>query len=128
MLYLYSFFKSFCYLVEKDDDNRDNNVFKLKKANNNMAELKKIEKNIYELPKEGAMNVTARIFASEKLLEKMKEDETLKQIQNVAMLPGIQKYAIALPDSHQGYGFNIGGVAAFDLNEGVISPGGVGLS
>ncbi len=91
-----------------------------------MTDLTKIEKNIYELPKTGAMKVAARIFASEKLLEKMKEDETLKQIQNVAMLPGIQKYAIALPDSHQGYGFNIGGVAAFDLNEGVISPGGVG--
>jgi tRNA-splicing ligase RtcB len=91
-----------------------------------MMEIKKISKNIYEIPKEGKMNVPARIFASETILEKMKEDKTIEQIKNVACLPGILKYAIALADSHQGYGFNIGGVAAFDMDKGVISPGGVG--
>lgn len=89
-------------------------------------DLKKVEKNIYEIPKEGNMNVTARIFASESLIKDIKEDKTLEQIRNVATLPGILKYAIALPDAHQGYGFPIGGVAAFDVDKGVISPGGVG--
>jgi len=89
-------------------------------------EIKKISKNIYEIPKEGKMNVPARIFASETILENMKKDKSLEQIKNVANLPGILKYAIALADSHQGYGFPIGGVAAFDLDRGIISPGGVG--
>ncbi len=88
--------------------------------------INKISKDIYEIPKEGKMNVPAKIYASEKILEKMKEDKSLEQIKNVACLNGILKYAIALPDSHQGYGFPIGGVAAFDMDEGVISPGGVG--
>ncbi|OGJ13280.1 hypothetical protein A3K82_01840 [Candidatus Pacearchaeota archaeon RBG_19FT_COMBO_34_9] len=88
--------------------------------------LKKISKNIYEIPKEGNMKVPARIFASEEILESIKKDKSIEQIKNVACLQGILKYAIALPDSHQGYGFNIGGVAAFDLEKGIISPGGVG--
>ena len=89
-------------------------------------ELKKISKNVYEIPKEGNMNVPGRIFASEAILENIKKDKTLEQVKNVATLPGILKFSIALPDSHQGYGFPIGGVAAFDLDKGVISPGGVG--
>jgi tRNA-splicing ligase RtcB len=88
--------------------------------------IKKISENIYEIEKFGKMNVPVRIFSSEKVLEKMKEDKTLEQAKNVSELPGIIKYSIALPDSHQGYGFPIGGVAAFDLEKGVISPGGVG--
>lgn len=91
-----------------------------------IMEIKRISKNIYEIPKEGNMKVPARVFTSEKILEKMKEDKTLEQIKNVACLNGILKNAIALPDSHQGYGFPIGGVAAFDLDKGIISPGGVG--
>ena len=91
-----------------------------------MTELKKISENIYEIPKEGNMKVPVIIFASESILENMKKDKTLEQIKNVASLKGILKNAIALPDSHQGYGFNIGGVAAFDMEKGVISPGGVG--
>ncbi|VVB82470.1 tRNA-splicing ligase RtcB [uncultured archaeon] len=91
-----------------------------------MEKVKKISKNIYELPKEKGMNVACRIFASEKILESIEKDKTLEQVKNVAHLPGILKYSIALPDSHQGYGFSIGGVAAFDLDKGVISPGGVG--
>lgn len=89
-------------------------------------QLKKISKIEWEIPKTGKMKVPALVFASEKLLSDMKEDKCLEQIKNVATLPGIVKNAIALPDAHQGYGFPIGGVAAFDLEKGVISPGGVG--
>jgi len=88
--------------------------------------LKKISEDIYEIPAEDGMNVPARIFASESILENIEKDKTLEQVKNVAHLPGILKYSIALPDAHQGYGFSIGGVAAFDLDKGVISPGGVG--
>ncbi len=91
-----------------------------------MAELKKLSNTEWEIPKSGKMKVPAVVFASPKLLEDIKRDKTLEQIKNVAMLPGIVKNAIALPDAHQGYGFPIGGVAAFDLEKGVISPGGVG--
>ena len=66
------------------------------------------------------------VFANESLLEKMQTDRTLWQCTNVAHLPGIYKYAVTLPDGHEGYGFPIGGVAATDYEEGVISPGGVG--
>lgn len=89
-------------------------------------DLKKISKNIYEIPKEGGMNVPGVIFVSENLLENIKKDKTLEQVRNVACLPGIIDKSIALSDAHQGYGFSIGGVAAFDLEKGVISPGGVG--
>jgi tRNA-splicing ligase RtcB len=89
-------------------------------------EVKKISKNIYEIPKERKMNVLGIVYASEKLMESIKKDKTLEQVKNVAQLPGILKASIALPDAHQGYGFSIGGVAAFDLDKGVISPGGVG--
>ena len=89
-------------------------------------EIKKISENIYEIQKEGKMNVPVRIYASEKILDNIKNDKTLEQAKNVAHLPGIINSSIALADAHQGYGFPIGGVAAFDLNSGVISPGGVG--
>jgi len=72
------------------------------------------------------MNVPGRVFASAKLLEKMKQDRTLTQCAGVATLPGIYKYSITLPDGHEGYGFPIGGVAALDFKEGGISPGGIG--
>jgi len=72
------------------------------------------------------MNVPVRIFASEKLLEKMKQDRTLEQGKNITFLPGIYKNAIVLPDGHEGYGFPIGGVAALDFEKGGISPGGIG--
>jgi tRNA-splicing ligase RtcB len=91
-----------------------------------MLELKKISKDVYEIQKSDKMNVPAMIFASENILRLVKEDKTIEQIKNVACLPGILKYAIALPDCHQGYGFPIGGVAGFDVDKGVISPGGVG--
>ena len=88
--------------------------------------IKKISKNVYGLLKEGCMNVPGIVYASEKILEDIKKDKTLEQVKNVACLPGILKNSITLTDAHQGYGFSIGGVAAFDLDEGIISPGGVG--
>ncbi len=90
--------------------------------------LKKISEYLYEIPASFRkdMKVPARIYADEKLLEKILEDKSLEQAVNVATLPGIQKYALAMPDIHQGYGFPIGGVAAIETKNGVISPGGIG--
>ncbi len=90
--------------------------------------LKKVSDYVWEIPKgyKPCMKVPARIFADETLIEKMKTDMTLEQAANVACLPGIYKYSIALPDAHQGYGFPVGGVAAMDMENGVVSPGGIG--
>lgn len=90
--------------------------------------LERVNDYVWEIPKsyKDGMNVPARVFANEKLLNEIKQDKTLDQITNVAFLPGIQEFSIALPDAHQGYGFPIGGVAAIDYEEGVISPGGIG--
>jgi len=92
-----------------------------------MPEIKKINEYEWRIEKQGAMNVPVIIYASEKLLEKMKQDDTFKQAMNVATLKGIQKASYVMPDGHMGYGFPIGGVAAMDLESGVISPGGVGF-
>lgn len=92
----------------------------------NTIKLKKISDIEWEIPKQGAMNVPGKIFASEKLLKDIQNDISLQQVKNVAMLPGIIKASFAMPDTHQGYGFPIGGVAAFDLDKGIVSPGGVG--
>ena len=73
------------------------------------------------------MRVPARIYASRELLEDAFRDESLKQLVNTATLPGIVKYALAMPDIHEGYGFPIGGVVATKYPDGVISPGGVGF-
>jgi len=86
----------------------------------------KVSENVWEIPKQGKMNVAAQIYASDKLMEAISKDKTLNQVQNVACLPGILMRSIAMPDAHQGYGFSIGGVAAFDVKKGVVSPGGVG--
>src|SRR5690606_35907610 len=69
----------------------------------------------------------AVIFASEELIRAIRNDQSLEQAANVAMLPGIVGPALAMPDIHQGYGFPIGGVAAMDMDSGVVSPGGVGF-
>lgn len=89
-------------------------------------ELRKINDFVWEIPKQGDMKVPALIYASAKLLESVKRDLTLQQARNVACLPGIQRMSYVMPDAHQGYGFPIGGVAAFDMDSGIISPGGVG--
>lgn len=91
-------------------------------------EIKRISDTIWEIPlsyKPG-MNVPARIYASEKLLNQM-DDGVFDQITNVATLPGILKYAFCMPDGHWGYGFPIGGMAAMNPETGVISPGGIGF-
>src|SRR6185503_16680126 len=90
--------------------------------------LVRITDSEWELPRSGAMRVPGRVFASEKLLESIRDDPCLEQVTNVACLPGIVSASIAMPDIHWGYGFPIGGVAAFDPKEGgVISSGGVGF-
>ncbi|MEW6027064.1 MAG: RtcB family protein [Planctomycetota bacterium] len=91
--------------------------------------LNKITDYLWEIPQsaQGCMNVPGRIYASGKLLEIVGEDKSPEQVANVACLPGIVNYSLAMPDIHWGYGFPIGGVAAFDIEKGgIISPGGVG--
>jgi tRNA-splicing ligase RtcB len=89
--------------------------------------LEKISDYMWSIPKyKPGMRVPGMVFANDDLMEKMRTDRTLWQCSNVAHLPGIYKYAVTLPDGHEGYGFPIGGVAATDHDEGVISPGGVG--
>ncbi len=87
---------------------------------------KKIAPATYEIPREGNMRVPGLIIATAELMKSEELQEPLKQVRNVACLPGIVGYSIAMPDIHWGYGFPIGGVAAMDAEEGVISPGGVG--
>jgi tRNA-splicing ligase RtcB len=89
-------------------------------------QLEKISPYCYEIPKSGTMNVPGRVFMSGRMAGVLPEEEALKQVANVAALPGILKASMAMPDMHWGYGFPIGGVAAFDWDGGVISPGGVG--
>ncbi len=89
-------------------------------------DLKKINDALWEIPRKGGMRVPARIYATEKMLPAILSDKAPEQAMNVAHLPGIINYSLAMPDMHWGYGFPIGGVAAFDLQDGIISPGGVG--
>lgn len=95
-------------------------------AEKRKIELKKIDDYRWLIPREGKMLVDGLIYADETLLQDIHLDESPQQVANVAHLPGIQKYSLAMPDIHWGYGFPIGGVAAFDWQEGIISPGGVG--
>ena len=88
--------------------------------------LKRIDDYRWEIPPFGGMRVPGVIYSSERLMKGLEKDESPKQVANVAHLPGIVRYSLAMPDIHWGYGFPIGGVAAFDLEKGVISPGGVG--
>lgn len=90
------------------------------------VKLRKINDYLWEIPKEGNMRVPARIYATENMIDAIRSDNAPVQAANVAHLPGIVKHSLAMPDIHWGYGFPIGGVAAFDLKNGVISPGGVG--
>ncbi len=87
-----------------------------------------ISPNIWEIPTnfKPGMLVPARVLSSEKLVDAI-DEKVIDQISNVACLPGIQRYALCMPDGHSGYGFPIGGVAAFSLTDGVISPGGIGF-
>ncbi len=91
-------------------------------------DFKRIDQFLYEVPPEfrNDMRVPARFYADPELLEGALGDKSLEQLVNTATMPGIVKYALAMPDIHQGYGFPIGGVIATKLPDGVISPGGVG--
>ncbi len=88
--------------------------------------VRKLDEFRWELPKEGAMRVPGVLFADRALLDKMLEDKTPDQVRNAACLPGIVQASLAMPDAHWGYGLPIGGVVATRLEDGVISPGGVG--
>jgi tRNA-splicing ligase RtcB len=89
--------------------------------------FREVEPNVWELPKTGAMRVPGRIFASRELVDAL-DEKVREQVANVACLPGIVGASYAMPDAHWGYGFPIGGVAAFDPEEGgVVSAGGVGF-
>jgi tRNA-splicing ligase RtcB (3'-phosphate/5'-hydroxy nucleic acid ligase) len=93
-----------------------------------MSELRRIDETLWEIPAEARsdMRVPARVFADDELLAAIAQDRSLEQLQNVATLPGVVEAALAMPDIHQGYGFPVGGVAATELPDGVVSPGGVG--
>ncbi|HRS97869.1 MAG TPA: RtcB family protein, partial [Smithella sp.] len=78
--------------------------------------LEKLDDNRWLLPQTGAMRVPGIIYANEKIHQLLKGDESARQVANVASLPGIVKFSLAMPDVHWGYGFPIGGVAAFDLD------------
>ena len=89
--------------------------------------VERLDKYIWRIPKERKMKVDAIVFTDAGSVEDPQFREAMKQLMNVATLPGIVKYALAMPDIHWGYGFPIGGVAAFDVKNGIISPGGVGF-
>ncbi len=94
----------------------------------NTKDLTKIDEVTWEIPKafRKDMKVPARVFASEKMLDDILKDRSLEQLVNVATLAGIKKFALAMPDIHECYGFPIGGVAATKYPDGIISPGGIG--
>jgi tRNA-splicing ligase RtcB (3'-phosphate/5'-hydroxy nucleic acid ligase) len=89
-------------------------------------ELEKLDDNRWRINRQGLMRTSGIIYASAAMIETIKRDQSLAQVANVACLPGIVGSSMAMPDIHWGYGFPIGGVAAFDMDEGVVSPGGVG--
>ncbi len=92
------------------------------------SNLIKIEDFLWEIPRtfRSDMRVPARVYTHEYMIDSISIDKSLEQLVNVATLPGIKGYALAMPDIHEGYGFPVGGVAAFDSEEGIISPGGIG--
>jgi len=92
-----------------------------------IEKLRRIDPTKIEIPEDykAGMRVKGIIYADD-ILEKALENQSIDQVANVATLPGIVRASMAMPDIHTGYGFAIGGVAAFDAKEGVISPGGVG--
>ena len=91
------------------------------------VKIQKVDEFRWRIPKEGKMRVDGLVYASETLIENLRNDPALEQVANVAQLPGIVGASIAMPDIHWGYGFAIGGVAAFSQIDGVVSPGGVGF-
>ena len=90
------------------------------------VKLQQIDDCRWRIPREGAMRTEGLVFADARMIKALQEEQALEQVRNVATLPGIVGPSLAMPDIHWGYGFPIGGVAAFDAEEGVVSPGGVG--
>jgi len=88
--------------------------------------FKRLDEYRWQIQPQGKMNVPGLIYASDRMMKDIRGDDSAKQVANVAHLPGIVRASLAMPDMHLGYGFPIGGVAAFDPDEGVLSPGGVG--
>ena len=88
--------------------------------------VRKIDAYRYEVPKSGGMRVPGLIYASEAMISKLERERVAEQVANVAHLPGIVSYSLAMPDCHWGYGAPVGGVSAMDSEKGVISPGMVG--
>jgi tRNA-splicing ligase RtcB len=95
-------------------------------AEQSPVQLKQIDAYRWRIPREGGMRTDGKVYADARMMDDIKKDQSLLQVKNVAFLPGIVGCSLAMPDIHWGYGFPIGGVAAFDLGEGVVSPGGVG--
>jgi len=93
---------------------------------NHQIQVERIDEVRWRIPRQGAMRVDGLVFADRAMMDDIRKDQSLQQVANVAHLPGILSASIAMPDIHWGYGFPIGGVAAMDAEEGVISPGGVG--
>lgn len=90
------------------------------------AALRQVSDTIWEIPATGGMLVPGRVYADVSTVASLPSDPSLEQVRNVAHLPGIERYSLAMPDMHFGYGFPIGGVGAFRTEDGVVSPGGVG--
>jgi tRNA-splicing ligase RtcB len=88
--------------------------------------LQQIDAFRWRVPRHGGMRVDGVVFADTLLMRDIAGDQSLQQVANVAHLPGIVRASYAMPDIHWGYGFPIGGVAAMDAEDGVVSPGGVG--
>jgi tRNA-splicing ligase RtcB (3'-phosphate/5'-hydroxy nucleic acid ligase) len=95
-------------------------------VNTSDSSLEQIDAWRWRIPRTGAMRVEGLVFADEEMIRDIHRDRSLQQVINVATLPGIRGPSMAMPDIHWGYGFPIGGVAAFETGEGVVSPGGVG--
>jgi tRNA-splicing ligase RtcB len=88
--------------------------------------LREIDACRWRIAREGGMRVDGVVFADQRMMADLRDDPSLQQVVNVAHLPGILGASLAMPDIHWGYGFPIGGVAAMDADDGVVSPGGVG--
>lgn len=95
-------------------------------SNKVSLKLQKLDDWRWIIPKEGRMLTEGLVYADEEMIRDIRRDQSLLQVANVAGLPGIVGPSMAMPDIHWGYGFAIGGVAAFQVESGIVSPGGVG--
>jgi tRNA-splicing ligase RtcB len=95
-------------------------------AGQETIDIRRIDEFRWRIARQGKMRVDGLVYADAEMVTDIRRDQSLLQVANVATLPGIVGKSIAMPDIHWGYGFPIGGVAAFDTESGVVSPGGVG--